>query len=111
MSCLLGKCTCTRQVVCQFVTDFALVALNLGVIMVGVTCFACLVVLLHDYILHEVCPDEVCPHKALVKLSVSYAFFPVGVVLMVYGELFWDFTEKWASSCATSSSKQVEVPS
>jgi hypothetical protein len=111
MSCLLGKCTCTRQVVCHFVTELALVALNLVVLMVGVTCFACLVVLLHDYILHKVCLDEVCPHKALVKVLVSYAFFPVGVVLLVYFERFWDFTEKWASSCATSSSKQGEVPS
>ena len=94
---------------CQFVTDLALVALDLVVLMVGVTCFACLVVLLHDYILHKVCLDEVCPHKALVKVLISYVFFPVGVVMMVYFERFQNFTEKWTSSCATSTSKQVEV--
>ena len=94
---------------CQFVTELALVAFNLVVLMVAMACYACLVRLSHDYILHKVCLDEVCPYKALVKMSVSYVFFPVGIVMMVYIERFQNFTEKWASSCATSTSKQVEV--
>ena len=107
-SCLLVKST-TRQVVCQFVTDLALCVLKLGLTVVGGACLACLVALLYDYTLNKVCLDEVCPNKGLVQLIFSYASFVITFVLLAYCESCWASVQRWTSSSATSSSKQVEV--